>query len=336
MEPDAETTTATSPSNARRRFWTACGALCLAGAAYLGFDALVGYTDDAYIRSDLVRIAPEVSGPVSTVHVQDNDHVEAGALLLTLDPKPFELTVAVRTDRVAGADAAVAVKVQAEAAQAATVQSAEATLDLAQAQFRRTSQLAERGFAAQETLDKVSDDVRQAQSALALATAQVLVGKREVDQARRDAQEARADLAIAAYDLTRTRIVASVPGYVNNLDVRPGRFAKAGEPVVGLVDDTQWRIVANFKEDVAAAMAPGTAVRVWLDTRPWRLWRGRVQGVARGIARDETPGQLLPYVAPTTDWIRLRRRLPVTILLDPPLPRGALFMGADARVVFLR
>ena len=85
-----------------------------------------------------------------------------------------------------------------------------------------------------------------------------------------------------------------------------------------------------------AAARPGARVWVWLDTRPGKLWRGTVQGVARAIARDEAPAQLLPYVAPTTDWIRLQRRLPVTILLDPPLPREALFMGADACVLFLR
>ena len=42
---------------------------------------------------------------------------------------------------------------------------------------------------------------------------------------------------------------------------------------------------------------------------------------------------LLPYVAPTTDWIRLQRRFPVTIYLDEPPPDGELFMGADARTV---
>lgn len=40
--------------------------------------------------------------------------------------------------------------------------------------------------------------------------------------------------------------------------------------------------------------------------------------------------ELLPYVAPTTDWIRLQRRFPVTLtLIDPP---ANLYMGADVRV----
>ena len=43
--------------------------------------------------------------------------------------------------------------------------------------------------------------------------------------------------------------------------------------------------------------------------------------------------KLLPYVAPTTDWIRLQRRIPVTILLVEPPPGHRLYMGADARTV---
>jgi membrane fusion protein, multidrug efflux system len=40
----------------------------------------------------------------------------------------------------------------------------------------------------------------------------------------------------------------------------------------------------------------------------------------------------LPYVAPTTDWIRLARRMQVTLELEPK-PDVPLFMGADARVL---
>ena len=42
---------------------------------------------------------------------------------------------------------------------------------------------------------------------------------------------------------------------------------------------------------------------------------------------------LLLYVAPTTDWTRMHRRIPVTAVLDEPPPDGKLCMGADARTV---
>jgi membrane fusion protein, multidrug efflux system len=57
-----------------------------------------------------------------------------------------------------------------------------------------------------------------------------------------------------------------------------------------------------------------------------------VFGVGRAIARHQDEQRLLPYVAPTTDWIRLSRRLQVTLMFDPR-PDLPLFMGADARVL---
>jgi multidrug efflux system membrane fusion protein len=262
--------------------------------------------------------------------------VEAGAPLVTIDPQPFKLTADLKRDRVTSAEATVAIKVQALATQSANIQTAKAAFDLAQADFQRTSDLARRGFASPETTDKARDSLRDAEGSLALAKAQAQVGEREVEEAKRTVQDAQADLNIADYQLSRTRISASTAGYVNNFDVRVGRYAQAGEALIGLVDDTQWRIIANFKEDVAASMSPGVPVWVWLSTQPWHWYRGHVEGVARAIARTDVRPRLLPYVAPTTDWVRLRRRFPVTILLDPPVPHDALFMGADARVLFLR
>jgi multidrug efflux system membrane fusion protein len=314
----------------------ACLCVGLASIAYLGVFAFIGYTDDAYIDSDLVRIAPEVSGPVAAVHVSDNAHVEAGATLLTIDPAPFELAAAAKRDRLASAQSMVALKTESQISQAATIQAAQAALDLARSQDRRVADLAGRGFASQEDLDKTRDAVSSSESALAVAKAQAVVAEREVELARREVRSAEADVNIAEYNLSKTQLKSAVAGFVNNFDIREGRYASAGAAIIGLVDDNQWRIIANFKEDVAASVTAGTAVWVWLDTNPWHFYRGHVESVARGIARGDEPGQLLPYVAPTTDWVRLRRRFPVRITLDPPLPRDALYMGADARVLFWR
>jgi multidrug efflux system membrane fusion protein len=51
------------------------------------------------------------------------------------------------------------------------------------------------------------------------------------------------------------------------------------------------------------------------------------------MSREQGQEKLLPYVAPTTDWIRLQRRIPVTLFLVDPPPGARLYMGADARTV---
>ena len=87
----------------------------------------------------------------------------------------------------------------------------------------------------------------------------------------------------------------------------------------------------------AAAVQPGITV---LLTDSLSLIRGKrialltnQTGIARGFSRNPGVDKLLPYVAPTTDWIRLQRRIPVTIVLEDLPPGYKLYMGADARTV---
>jgi multidrug efflux system membrane fusion protein len=92
---------------------------------------------------------------------------------------------------------------------------------------------------------------------------------------------------------------------------------------------------ADYKQSYIRGFAPGDTAWVWLDSEPWHLHRARISGIARGISRDPTPGRLQAHVAPTTDWIRLQRRFPVTLtLVDPPADLK-LYMGADARALIL-
>jgi multidrug efflux system membrane fusion protein len=334
----ARATTTRRPSlwRRRRRLLIAAGVAVVSIGLYFSGGVFVAYTSDAYMRSDLVAIAPEISGIVKSVAVRDNQHVAAGDPLATIDPEPFQLDVDLKQQQVASLQSVVAVKTQVQQADAASVDAAAAALRLAQQQFDRAKTLAGDQYASQEQLDRATDQLRAAQDRVALRQNQSQVDEREIGEAKVKVAVAEAELAVAQYALSRTRLVAPVGGYVNNLTLRPGAYARTGEAIVGIVDETQWRVIANFKEEIASGMQPGERVWVWLDSDPWHIRAARVQGVGRGIARTQGPAELLPYVAPTTDWIRLRRRLPVTILLDPPLPEAALFSGADARVLCFR
>jgi multidrug efflux system membrane fusion protein len=318
------------------RLWVALGVIVVGTMLYFTLSAFIAYTSDAFVTSDLVAIAPEVSGIIKTVSVLDNQQVAAGDPLAIIDPKPFQLDVELKQRQVAGFETMAEVKKQSRAGDAASLDAAQAALRLAQQQYDRFKTLTTDQYASREQLDQVTNELRAAQDTVAVRQNQSEIDEREIAQAQAQVDVARAELAVSQYNLSRTQLNAPVDGYVNHLTLRPGAYARAGEAVIGIVDATQFRVIANFKEDVAAAVKPGQQVWVWLDSDPWHFRAGHVQGVGRGIAREQAPIGLLPYVAPTTDWIRLRRRLPVTILLDPPVPEEGLFMGADARVYFWR
>jgi multidrug efflux system membrane fusion protein len=142
-----------------------------------------------------------------------------------------------------------------------------------------------------------------------------------------------ADKATAEWKLSKTDVNAPADGWINNLTVRIGDTATVSIANIGIVDAHAWRIIANYKEYYIRPFAIGGTAWVWLDSAPWKLHKARITGIARGFSRDPQAPMLLPYVAPTTDWIRLQRRIPVTIVLEEPPPGGKLYMGADARAV---
>jgi len=51
-------------------------------------------TDDAYVDGHIYTIAPRINGYVTRVHVTDNQPVEKGQILVTLDAVPFETALA--------------------------------------------------------------------------------------------------------------------------------------------------------------------------------------------------------------------------------------------------
>ena len=142
-----------------------------------------------------------------------------------------------------------------------------------------------------------------------------------------------AEIAYLQWQLDQTKLLAPADGTITQLTLRVGDQAVVNEPLIGLVDAHAWRIYANYKESVIRHMKVGHTAWVWLDTYPWHVHRATIQGIARGISRVEGERKLLPYVAPTTDWIRLERRFPVTLVLQEQSPDIVLHMGADARTL---
>src|SRR3984957_9108051 len=61
---------------------------------YFLFVAPYESTDDACIDGYVTLIAPRVSGPVTQLLITDNQEVKAGDVLVEIDPRDYEATVA--------------------------------------------------------------------------------------------------------------------------------------------------------------------------------------------------------------------------------------------------
>jgi len=308
---------------------------CIVGAfiAYEIVTSFVAYTSDAYVRSDLVAVAPEVTGRIVAVHVADNQAVKRGDPLFTIDPVPFQLDVAQREAEINAAKARVAADTDETRAAQDRLDSANSALEYANATRNRIAALAGTPAVSRQQVDQANDDAQRALAAQAAAAS--ALAETNLTRAMHVATLAGAEaaMALSRWKLSRTDVISPADGTINNLTMRAGDTAKVDEALIGIVDAHAWRIIANYKQDYLRNFRVGGTAWVWLDSAPWHFRRAHIAGIGRGISREEGAVKLLPYVAPTTDWIRLQRRFPVTIVLDEPPPGGLLFMGADARVV---
>ena len=201
--------------------------------------------------------------------------------------------------------------------------------------LRRATPVAAAGFVSRQALDTATAQEQEAKAAL--ADAETAIAKAQQMLALHEATVATitADIAVVQWQLDQTKLLAPTDGTITTLTLRVGDQAVENTPLIGLVDAHAWRIFANYKESVIRHIQVGGTAWVWLDTYPWHVHRARIQGIARGISRERTQRKLLPYIEPTTDWIRLQRRFPVTLVLDNPNPDVVLHMGSDARTLIV-
>ncbi len=76
---------------------------------------------------------------------------------------------------------------------------------------------------------------------------------------------------------------APFDGYVTNLNIAVGQYANEGKEVLSLVDNRNWYVMANFRENFLSHIRPGMSAEVFLLSYPNQRFHGRVQGIGWGL-----------------------------------------------------
>lgn len=288
-------------------------------------------TNDAYIKADMTIVAPQVSGRIVDVAVEDNQVVRRGDLLATIDNREFTLAVQSARAQVDAAAAGVRGLETSLVLQQSIIQQARATLQADQAELALARQdlvryrnLAREGAgtiqARQQAQAKLL--VRQAARDKSSAAYQGAQQKADVLQAELDNARARHDQAQAALgqaelQLSYTRILAPIDGTVGQRSVRVGGYVNTGKPILTLVPLDALYIEANYRETQLARVRPGQAVTVTVDALPGQAFTGRVDSL--GPASGVSYAAIAPHNA-TGNFTKIVQRLPVRIVLDAGQP----------------
>jgi len=319
-----------------KRVWQALAAIVLVVAvagAYVWYRESLDSrdTDNAYVNADIGQVSALVSGQVEHVHVHDNQLVHKGDLLFDIDRRPFEvalekanakLALARQTARQDNADVG--------AAQAELVR-AQASVDNANSQLKRSEELVRQKFLSQQALDDARAKARTENAGV--AAAQAKLRRAEAAQggvsASPDVLQAQAEIAQAKLDLEHTRIVAPADGWVTHFSLVAGSNVMANAPIAALIVDDSFWVDANFKETQLAGLHPGQAADIVVDMYPNRTFHGTVASISGGTG---TAFSLLPPQNATGNWVKVTQRVPVRVRITDADPDHPLRVGATAAV----
>lgn len=280
-------------------------------------------TENAYVKSEMIAIAAEVSGRVVEVGVRDNQPVTAGDLLFRIDPAPFEIAVA----RARAQMEVVRTDVQSLRAEyRATLREAEETeeqIAFLTRQFERQEKLRETGMSRADAYDEARHNLELARRRLVSVRERTsrsvasLAGDPNLPVERFPRHmEARAALDAALAQLARASVRAPSAGVVTNMKLQVGEHIAQGTPAFSLIGGRAPWVEANFKETQLTHMRVGQRATITADAYPDAEWSAVVASIAPATGAEFA---VLPPQNATGNWVKVVQRIPVSLdVLQPP------------------
>ena len=280
-------------------------------------------TDDAYVETTMVSVAPKVSGEIVNVYITDNQHVNEGDLIAEIDDTDYKIKLEQINARY---DKLMLNQKNAKAVYNAS----ETEISVAKADLDRYKNLYEKGAVSKQVLDGAQAKYDAAVARYTTAEQGLLSNSgKKTAVADADLKEVLALKAFAEKQLEYTKIYAPQSGYVANRRVEKGMFAQVGSPLFNLVPDNIW-IVANYKENQLTNMKVGQEVKIKIDTYPRETFNGVVDSIQRSSGAKSS---LFPPENAVGSFVKIVQRIPVKIIFTEEIDKDKFTIVPGMSVV---
>lgn len=185
---------------------------------------------------DFALVSPRIPGTIEKFFVDEGNNVIAGETkLFHTDSINLQQTVTIREN-----DLAVAICAEKQAK--ASLEKVTADFEKAELDFKRFERLLEQGATTQDAFEKQQSSYKQLAASVKVSQAQVELVSQQVNQAE-------AALAIARKDLDDTTVIAPINGVITMRLAEPGETGSPGNPVLHIEDPNLLEISVFVSEE---------------------------------------------------------------------------------------
>lgn len=259
-------------------------------------------TEDAYVETHPVQVAPKVSGQVIKMYVTDNQQVKEGDLVAEIDSRDYGAKLA---EYSAKYESSLLKQKNAQA----IFNAADSQIQLAKKNLDRYTELYKSGAASKLEYDNAKTNYDNSLANLTQAK-ESLLSKESNRVADADLKQLAASKQQAQLALSYTKIYAPQSGSVANKTIEKGAFVSTGQPLFTIVPNNVW-VVANFKENQLRHMKVEQEVEIKVDTYPDKIFKGKVDSIQRISGAKSS---LFPPENAVGSFVKIVQRIPVKIV----------------------
>ncbi len=226
-----------------------------------------------------VKIAPEVSGEITLITVQEGDSVSKGQVLVKINPNIYNSMV----DQ---ASASVEQNRATANNSKEMMAQAESQYDLARSTYNRNKTLYEQKVISQLEFEQGVASFKSAKATLDAAKASMSAGKYSI-------QGAQAGLSQAQENLLKTTVIAPTSGILSELNVKKGERVvgtaqMAGTEMLTIADMSRIEVRVDVSETDISKVKIGDTTLIDADAYRTRKFKGIVSKIAVSSNKSTT------------------------------------------------
>ncbi len=284
-------------------------------------------TDNAQIETYFVPVLPRMAGYVKTVNVKDYDLVKKDQVLAEIDTDEAKLVLEeLEADYKQSLTDIENAKANISNLNI-TIQSANANLKANYLRREKSKKDADRDaklVADNAITRKQADD---SQSNAEILSAQYDAGQEDILTAKSrmpilqsTLHKAEAVLGVKRVKieeqklkLTYGKVYAPSSGRIGKKSIEAGQFVQAGQPLMTIVQDNSFWVIANFKETQVGSLKIGAEAELVLDAYPDKVLKGKIVSISESTGAKNS---LLPPDNASGNFVKVTQRVPVKIEIE--------------------